>query len=132
MTQFLTMTSLCGHPTFCIPAGRQKDGHFLSWTRVNIQGKRTFACSPIDICVQKAISRLMKERKKRKIMQIFLTKFQFPCAKKNRILKILKKFAFLRTCVLSQGISEATHVLTFFVFAFAMQICFFFLAIKVH
>ena len=38
-THFLTMTSLSGHPTFCIPAGRQKDGHFLSWTRVNIWGE---------------------------------------------------------------------------------------------
>ena len=82
MTQFLTMTSLCGHPTFCIPAGRQKDGHFLSWMRVNIQGKCIFACGLNDIFVQKAISRLIKEQKKRKIMQIFLTKFQFPCAKK--------------------------------------------------
>ena len=54
------------------------------------EGKRTFACGLIDICVQKAISRLIKEQKKRKIMQIFLTKFQFPCAKKTESWKYSK------------------------------------------
>ena len=34
--QLLTMTLLCRHPTFCITAGRQRDRHFLSWTRVNV------------------------------------------------------------------------------------------------
>ena len=61
MTQFLTMMSLCGHPTFCIPAGRQKDGHFLSWMRDSITVKRSFVCGLIDIWVQKAISWLIND-----------------------------------------------------------------------
>jgi len=43
----------------------------------------------------------------REIIQIFVKKnFHFP-ARKNYVLKILKSFAFLRTCVLSQGVLEA-------------------------
>ena len=83
MTQFLTMTSLCGHPFFCIPAGRQRDGQFSSWRRDNIRGKRSFACGLIFICIQKALLREIKEPKKREMMQILLTKFPFPCAKKT-------------------------------------------------
>ena len=41
-------------------------------------------------------------------------------------LKFSKDLHFFITCVLSWGILEATHVLTFFIFAFALQILFFF------
>ena len=58
-------------------------------------------------------------------MQIFLTKFLFSCTKKLKSLKFSKDLHFFITCVLSWGILEATHVLTFFIFAFALQILFF-------
>ena len=58
--------------------------------------------------------------------QTFLTKFLFLRGKK-KILKILKKFAFLIKYVLSLGILEATHVITFYIFAFVLQVFFFFL-----
>ena len=56
-TRFLTMTSLCGHPIFSTSTGRQRGGHFSSWTRDNIRGKRSSACGHIDICVQIALFR---------------------------------------------------------------------------
>ena len=61
----------------------------------------------------------------------FSEKISIFLCKKNLILKILIEFAFLKSCVLSMEILEATYVVTFCIFAFAMQILFFF-ATMVH
>ena len=44
-------------PYLCIPASRQRDVHFLSWTRHIVRGKRSFAFNLIDTCDQKALYR---------------------------------------------------------------------------
>ena len=82
--QFLTKPSLRGHPLLCIPIGRQRDRHFISWMRDNVRVKRSFACGHIDICFQIVLHRKKKSQKRREMMQIFVTKFPFPCKKKTK------------------------------------------------
>ena len=55
-------------------------------------------------------------------MQIFVTKFLFPCGKKN--LRILIRFAFFKKCIFSQGILEAMYILTFFSLLSPCKFCF--------
>ena len=101
MTEFLTITSLSGQPLFCIAAGRQSDGQFRLRMRDNIRVRRSFACGHIANCIQNVLYGQLKEPKKEGNNENFCDKIFISLREKNKILKLLSNFAFLRTYVCS-------------------------------
>ena len=100
-TEFLTITSLSGQPLFCIAAGRQSDGQFRLRMRDNIRVRRSFACGHIANCIQNVLYGQLKEPKKEGNNANFCDKIFISLREKNKILKLLSNFAFLRTYVCS-------------------------------
>ena len=73
MTQFLTKHLLC------TLEGRQRDGHFIPWSWNNMIVTNSFA----KVIFTFAFNSYFIDKKKREIMQIFVTRFLFFYAKKN-------------------------------------------------
>ena len=90
MTLFLTKTSIDRLPLFFVLAGRQRDGHFISWMKDNVMVKSSFACGRIDICFQIVLHRKIKEPKKEENDAKFGDKIPISPQEKNQTLKVSK------------------------------------------